>query len=110
MYGSVNRKKKKDGSFYSDYWYYACKHRLGYDGHKCNYTHQIHQEELNGAVEEIVKQMVKNPAFEAAIQEKLNASMDTGELEKEKDSAVWEAKNEQLRRIGLRTITGAQEE
>ena len=99
MYGSVNRKKKKDGSFYSDYWYYACKHRLGYDGHKCNYTHQIHQEELNGAVEEIVKQMVKNPAFEAAIQEKLNASMDTGELEKEKE----------LLRKRLRQMTAAKD-
>lgn len=24
LYGSVNRKRKKDGSFYRDYWYYAC--------------------------------------------------------------------------------------
>ena len=37
LYGSVNRKRKKDGSFYRDYWYYACKHRLEYDGHKCSY-------------------------------------------------------------------------
>ena len=27
MYGNVNRKKKKDGSLYRDYFYYACKHR-----------------------------------------------------------------------------------
>ncbi len=37
MYGSVNRKRKKDGTFYRDYWYYACKHRLELDGHKCTY-------------------------------------------------------------------------
>ena len=28
MYGNVNRKKKGDGTYYRDYFYYACKHRL----------------------------------------------------------------------------------
>lgn len=37
MYGNVNRKKKKDGTFYKDYFYYACKHRQLVDGHKCDY-------------------------------------------------------------------------
>ena len=32
------------------------------------------------------------------------------ELEKEKDEAVWERKNEALRRLGLRTIANSQEE
>ena len=27
MYGNVNRKKRKDGTLYKDYFYYACKHR-----------------------------------------------------------------------------------
>lgn len=26
MYGNINRKKKKDGTLYKDYYYYACKH------------------------------------------------------------------------------------
>ena len=34
MYGNVNRKKKKDGTLYKDYFYYACKHRCLVDGHK----------------------------------------------------------------------------
>ncbi len=37
MYGNVNRKKKKDGTLYKDYFYYACKHRRLVDGHKCGY-------------------------------------------------------------------------
>lgn len=32
MYGNVNRKKKGDGTYYRDYFYYACKHRLHVDG------------------------------------------------------------------------------
>ena len=27
MYGNVNRKKRKDGTAYKDYFYYVCKHR-----------------------------------------------------------------------------------
>ena len=40
MYGNVNRKKKKDGSIYRDYFYYACKHRLYIDGKHCDYYKQ----------------------------------------------------------------------
>ena len=40
MYGNVNRKKKKDGSLYRDYFDYACKHRLHIDGKRCDYHRQ----------------------------------------------------------------------
>ena len=39
MYGSVNRKKKKDG-IYKDYYYYHCKHRTTVNGHRCGYKRQ----------------------------------------------------------------------
>ena len=83
MYGSVNRKRKKDGNFYRDYWYYACKHRLAVDGHKCSYSKQIHQEKLNAAVEEIIKKIVHEPKFEEAIKAKINARIDTDEIDTE---------------------------
>ncbi|MBQ6163185.1 MAG: recombinase family protein [Clostridia bacterium] len=83
MYGSVNRKRKKDGSFYRDYWYYACKHRLAVDGHKCSYSKQIHQDKLNAAVEEIIKKIVREPKFEEAIKAKINARIDTDEIDTE---------------------------
>ncbi len=86
MYGSVNRKRKKDGTFYRDYWYYACKHRLELDGHKCTYKKQIHQERVNSAVEEFVSKIVKNPKFEDAIKQKINARIDTAEIETEIES------------------------
>ncbi len=83
MYGSVNRKKKKDGTFYKDVFYYACKHRLEIDGHKCDYKRQTHQDVLNKAVEEILLKLVRNPKFKAAVTEKLHAQIDASELETE---------------------------
>lgn len=82
LYGSVNRKRKKDGSFYRDYWYYACKHRLEYDGHKCTFKKQIHQEKINEAVVEVIRNIVKNSKFDSAIKEKLDASVDLSKYEK----------------------------
>lgn len=96
MYGSVNRKRKKDGSFYRDYWYYACKHRLELDGHKCTYKKQIHQERVNSAVEEFISKIVKNPKFEEAIKQKINARIDTAEIETEIESL-----NKKLRQLNM---------
>ena len=67
MYGNVNRKKKKDGTLYKDYFYYACKHRRLVDGYKCGYRKQWSEEKINNAVEEVIRKLVKNPKFEEAI-------------------------------------------
>ena len=96
MYGSVNRKRKKDGTFYRDYWYYACKHRLELDGHKCSYRKQVHQERVNSAVEEFISKIVKNPKFEEAIKQKINARIDTAEIEAEIESL-----NKKLRQLNM---------
>ena len=85
MYGNVNRKKKKDGTFYREYYYYACKHRMEVDGHRCDYSRQWKQEKVDRAVEEIILKLVRNPRFEAAIREKIGSRIDTGELEAEYD-------------------------
>ncbi len=83
LYGNVNRKRKKDGTLYKDYYYYACKHRLEVDGHKCSYRKQWGQEKVNAAVEEVILKLVQNPKFENAIREKIGARIDTSELEQE---------------------------
>lgn len=92
LYGSVNRKRKKDGSFYRDYWYYACKHRLEYDGHKCTYKKQIHQDKVNDAVVEVIRHIVKNSQFDTAIKEKLEASVDLETYENEEKSVKAQIK------------------
>ena len=97
MYGNVNRKKKKDGTLYKDYYYYVCKHRTTVNGHKCGYRKQWGQEKLDAAVEEVIRKLVENPKFEDALRKKIGSRIDTDELEKEQ---------EQLRKK-LRQLNGA---
>ena len=85
MYGNVNRKKKKDGTFYKDYFYYACKHRKLVDGHRCTYKRQWNEDRINAAVEEIIRKFVKNPKFEQEIRKQIGSSIDTSELDREYD-------------------------
>lgn len=83
MYGNVNRKKKKDGSYYPDFFYYGCKHRLQVDGHFCDYKKQWKQEKIDGAVEEVVLKLVNNEKFADSIREKIGSKINTEELELE---------------------------
>ena len=104
MYGNVNRKKKKDETFYKDYFYYACKHRYYVNGHKCDYRKQWNEEKVNDAVAEVIKKLVNNPKFEAAIRAKINSKIDTGELETEHENL-----KKQLRQVlGAKNRLGQQ--
>ena len=84
MYANVNRKKKKDGTYYGDFFYYACKHRIRIDGHSCDYHKQWGQDKVNAAVEEVIRKMVNNPKFQTALKQKIGSKIDTSELDKEK--------------------------
>ncbi len=83
MYGNVNRKKKKDGTLYKDYFYYACKHRLWLNGHRCDYHKQWGEDVVNDAVAEIITKLVQNPKFEEEIRKKIGSKIDLSGLEKE---------------------------
>lgn len=83
MYGNVNRKKRKDGTLYKDYFYYACKHRTYVDGHHCTYRKQWGEDRVNDAVAEVIRKLVQNPEFEQEIKRKIGKSIDTKELDKE---------------------------
>ncbi|KAF5069637.1 hypothetical protein DSECCO2_231040 [anaerobic digester metagenome] len=83
MYGNVNRKKRKDGTYYRDYFYYACKHRVRVNGHQCDYKKQWGQPIIDDAVAEVIIKLVQNEKFRNAIKDKINSKIDTGELETE---------------------------
>ena len=87
MYGNVNRKKKKDGTLYKDYFYYACKHRRLMNGHRCDYHKQWSEDKVNNAVEEVIRKLVQNPKFEEAIRKKSVQGLTQMKL-KEK-SKIW---------------------
>ena len=81
MYGTVNRKKKKDGSgYYKDSWYYVCKHRKLIDGEKCTYGKQPPQEPINDEVIKIVQAAYHSPTFAASMQEVLNERTNENEI------------------------------
>lgn len=83
MYGNVKRMKREDGTYYKSYFSYACKHRLNKDGHKCDYHKQWSEEKVDGAVAEIIKNLVNNPRFSDVIKTKINTKVDTSEAENE---------------------------
>lgn len=83
MYGNVKRMKREDGTYYKSYFSYACKHRLNKDGHKCDYHKQWSEEKVDGAVAEIIKNLVNNPKFSDVIKTKINTKVDTSEAENE---------------------------
>lgn len=99
MYGNVNRKKKKDGSLYRDYFYYACKHRLHIDGKRCDYHRQWGEDIVNDAVADVIRRLVRTPQFETAIRERIGSRIDTTELEQELE----------LQRKRLRQLSGTKD-
>lgn len=86
MYGNVNRKRGPDGKSYRDYFYYQCKHRKEVDGHSCTYSKQWSQDFINDAVVTVIQNLIHNPKFSNAIQNKIGQSIDTRELEQQLDA------------------------
>ena len=83
MYGNKSIKHKKDGTRYSDYFYYGCKHRNMTRGHKCDYRKQISEEKLDGAVTEVLYKLVSNKKFAGMMCEKIGMEVDTTTLDQE---------------------------
>ena len=83
MYSNVSIKRKKDGTRYKDFFYYACKHRMTVAGQKCTYRKQVREELLDEAVAEVISKVVGEPKFAAMMQERINMKVDTTAIEQE---------------------------
>lgn len=83
MYGNRKTAKKPDGTFYPTYYSYACKHRQSKNGHKCDYHKQWSEKIVDGAVAELLKNLVNNPRFADVMKTKINTKVDTTEAENE---------------------------
>ncbi len=86
LYGNVNRKKKDDGTYYKEYFFYACKHRKKVDGVRCNYDKQWNEDIIDKAVEETIRKVVNNPDFESALRKKIDSRVDTSTLDAEMEN------------------------
>ena len=83
MYVSKSVKKRKDGSYYKEFYYYGCKHRRQDRGHKCTYKTQIPLPLMDQAVVEVITSLIKKPDFAKLMAEKINTEIDTSALEQE---------------------------
>ena len=81
MYGVVCRKKRKDGSYYTDMWYYRCKRRIKIEGQSCTFKTHIRQDELNAQVWACVRQAMQNMDFRETVNTATGVLDDTKELE-----------------------------
>ncbi len=104
MYSNVNRKKKKDGTRYKDFFYYQCKAHSRPNGHHCDYKKQWSQDKVNAAVEELIAKTVEDPRFRDDIKSKIGSKVDVSDLEEE--LKVLDKKSRQL--INSKNRLGAQ--
>lgn len=101
LYGYQSRKKKKDGTYYADYNYYACKHRLKCDGVKCDFKKQINKDLLEKGIEEIIGNLISKPHFVSLMNEKIDLKTDTAEIEKEIERHRRSERQYQLKKEGI---------
>lgn len=101
LYGYRSRKKKKDGTYYADYNYYACKHRLKCDGVKCDFKKQINKDLLEKGIEEIIGNLISKPHFVSLMNEKIDLKTDTVEIEKEIERHRRSERQYQLKKEGI---------
>ncbi|MFI3326155.1 MAG: recombinase family protein [Clostridia bacterium] len=94
MYGNSNRKKKPDGTLYTAYYYYACKHRKMVDDKPCTYKKQWNEVKVDDAVSEIIRNLVNNDKFVKSIKGRISSQIDIVELDKELDTL-----RQQLRQV-----------
>lgn len=86
MAGTVRRRKNKKTGEYKDDFYYRCQHRKKIDEeHFCDFKPSLNQDELNGEVVQIIRDMVAMEKFRDFIQDKLHEKVDVSALEAERE-------------------------
>lgn len=85
MYGNVNRKKSKKNPelYYTDNFYYKCKHRPYLDGKLCTYNRQWNQKLIDSAVVEIIRGLVKDKRFAIKAKSLIENKVDIDALNQE---------------------------
>ena len=85
MYGNMNRKKKKneEGEYYEPNYFYACKHRLQIEGHRCDYHRQWNEEEVNRQVLDILVKVLSDDMLKGKMTAWFGLDKDDSGLKKE---------------------------
>ena len=102
MYGVVNRKKKKGSDeYYTDMWYYKCKHRQQVSGHTCTFKTNVRQDVVDAQVEAVLKLALKDATFELGVLSKIGSTNNVQELSEASERLKTALKTEDARRSKL---------
>lgn len=99
--GNINRSKKSNGEYYPTRFLYHCNRSKKAAGYACTYNKQWTESVIDEAVAEVIKKMVVNPKFSKAIQDKIDAKLDTREQEKDVEQAKRNVKQIEVKKNGL---------
>lgn len=97
MYGNMNRKKKRGDEYYTPNYFYACKHRLNIEGHKCDYHRQWNEEEVNKQVLDVVVKVLDDDMLKEKMSEWFGLDVDDSDLRKEIEKLTLTITNKRKR-------------
>ena len=80
MYGNIAKAGRKDNK---TRYYYCCKNTVNATGHKCTFRRNIDQTQIDDMLAKLITAMTKEGKFKDAIQDKIGATVDTTDLEKQ---------------------------
>ncbi len=80
MYGDIAKAGRKDNK---TRYYYYCKNTVNATGHKCTFRRNIEQSQIDDMLAKLITAMTKEGKFKDAIQDKIGATVDTTDLEKQ---------------------------
>lgn len=81
LYGNTTRKKNPNGGEYTDYHFYACKHRLKVNGQTCTFRSNINEKNIDEPVIAIISRLVNDPHLAQLLSSKLDSSTDKQAVE-----------------------------
>ncbi len=80
MYGNIAKAGRKDKK---TRYYYYCKNTVNATGHKCTFRCNIEQSQIDDVLAKLITAMTKEGKFKDAIQDRIGATVDTSDLEKQ---------------------------
>ena len=101
MYGVVNRKRRPDGTYYADMWYYVCKNRKIVGGEPCGYKTHLRQDIINHQVRAVVQEALRNMDFTDEVLKTIGADGDTDRLREDLKGLESDRRKESLKKTKL---------
>lgn len=80
MYGNIAKADRKDKK---TRYYYYCKNTVNATGHKCTFRCNIEQFQIDDVLAKLITAMTREGKFKDAIQDRIGATVDTSDLEKQ---------------------------